>query len=306
MLHILEIIFPVFAVVGLGYFIAYRRILDERDLRGLSRFVFKLALPFLLFDSLANALVPDEFQWGFMLAYYGVTFFIFGLGILISRAWFKAEPAEQGIFGLGASYSNLVLVGLPIMVAAFGDQATLPLFALISVQSLLMFPLVSLIAQRSAGRPSGLRVSIRDLLENPILLGLGIGFAFQLLDWQLPGLLNNAVSLIGQAGLPCALVVLGASLREYRVSRPDSRAWTMIGLKLLLQPVLVWVLVFVVLEVEPLWAAVAVMAAGMPTGINAYVLAEQHQAGIETVSTSIVVTTLLTIAVQAFYLAIFT
>lgn len=305
MLNILNIIFPIFAVVGLGYFVAYRGILDRRDLRGLSRFVFKLALPFLLFDALSNAHPPQDFQWSFMLAYYGVSFLVFGLGLWVSRAWFQAEPAEQGIFGLGASYSNLVLVGLPIMVAAFGDQALLPLLALVSVQSLLMFPLVSMIAQMGRSSEGRLREGARHLVQNPILLGLALGFFFNLAGLQLPTPLNEAVGLIGLAGLPTALVVLGASLRQYRIRRPSAEAWTMIFLKLVLQPLLVWILVFVALDVQPLWAAIAVMAAGMPTGINAYVLAEQHQAGIETVATSIVVTTLLTIAIQAFYISVF-
>lgn len=79
----------------------------------------------------------------------------------------------------------------------------------------------------------------------------------------------------------------------------------MVGLKMLLQPFLVWVLVFRMFQLEPVWAAVAVMAAGMPTGINAFIMAEQLQAGQKTVSASIWISTLLAIFSQTALLAIF-
>lgn len=79
----------------------------------------------------------------------------------------------------------------------------------------------------------------------------------------------------------------------------------MIGLKLVLQPVLVWVLAFVVFHLDPLWGAVAVMSAGMPVGINAYLFAHKYQIGIATISTAILLSTLLAVISQSVLLAVF-
>ena len=58
--------------------------------------------------------------------------------------------AEQGIFGLGASYSNMILIGLPIISTGLGDEALLPLFMLVSIHSALLFFVVTLLVERAA------------------------------------------------------------------------------------------------------------------------------------------------------------
>lgn len=308
MLSVFESIFPVIAITLLGFLLANRRVLSPVDFDGLSRFVFSFALPFLLFDSLLNSVWPESFDWDFFLAFYCVSYLIFGLGILASRRIFHLAPAEQAIFGLGASYSNLVIVGLPIIAAGLGEQAILPLLALVSVQNLLLFPMVALFAHpNEPGTRLLQRIwgPIKQVATNPLMVGLALGFLFKFLAIQLPVLIETPVQLIAQTGLPCALIVLGASFQRYKVGKPSREALTMVGLKMVLQPVLVWVLAFAVMRLDPLWAAVAVMAAGMPTGINAYMMAEQMSAGQRFISASIWISTLLAVVSQAGLLALF-
>lgn len=308
MLAVFESIFPVILIACLGYFAAVRRILRPPDIDGLSRFVFSLALPFLLFDSMVNSIWPQSFDWAFLLAFYAVAYLIFGLGVIASRIWFRLPPAEQGAFGLGACYSNLVLVGLPVIATGLGEAAIFPLLVLVSVQNLLLFPLASLVAH--PGEPGSkllVRVwsRIKHVAANPLMVALAVGFVFKILSISLPPLIAEPVHLIALAGLPCALIMLGASFHRHEVGRPSLEAVTMVGLKMLLQPLLVWLLVFFVLHLDPLWAVVAVLAAGMPTGINAYVMAEQMHAGQRFVSASIWISTLLAIFSQAGMLAFF-
>jgi hypothetical protein len=306
MLDILSIIFPVFALAGVGYAAAYFRVLRPRDNAGIARFVFSLAVPALLFYTLAVAELPGEFNWSFMFIYYGVSYVVFGLGMWINRRWFAADRAESAIFGLGASYSNLVLVGLPILSAAFGDVVLFPLFALISVQSLLMFPLVAVFASPGApenGMFRNLGLQAVAILKNPIIASLLLGLAFRASGWQLAGPLDRTLDILGQAALPSALIVLGASLREHRLAGKLRQAWILVSLKMLLQPALVALLAFGVFDIQPLWATVAVMAAAMPTGVNTYVLAEQYQSGRQIASAAILISTILAIGSQALLLA---
>jgi len=69
MLSVFESIFPVILITALGYLVASRRLLSAGEIDGLSRFVFSLALPFLLFDSLVNAVWPESFHWTFFFAF---------------------------------------------------------------------------------------------------------------------------------------------------------------------------------------------------------------------------------------------
>ena len=150
-MDILAIIAPVFLVVLAGYLTAYAGILKERDVDGLSRFVFNIALPVLLFNSLAHVVLPKEFNWQFLFSYYLVVLIIFGLGMLLSKKWFASSVQEQGIFSLGSSFSNLMLVGLPIISAGLGEEALLPLFMLVSVHSATLFLITTIVVERGNG-----------------------------------------------------------------------------------------------------------------------------------------------------------
>ena len=74
---------------------------------------------------------------------------------------------------------------------------------------------------------------------------------------------------------------------------------------MILQPLLVWMLAFLVFRVDPLWGRVAVVAAGMPVGINTFIFAQQYRARVATLSTAILLSTLLAVFSQTILLAIF-
>lgn len=306
---ILTVVFPIFAIALFGYLLARLEILSGRDIEGISRFVFNIAIPVLLFNSLAHVELPAAINWQFMLSYYSVVLVIYGLGLWVSQRWFAHSPQEQGIFGLGSSYSNMILVGLPIISAGLGDEALLPLFMLVSVHSGLLFFMVTLWAERGNGQGATATQiaaqTFKNLARNPIILSLLTGLSFNLLSIPLPAMVNGALDMFSDATLPCALFVLGASLNAYQITGHFKEAWVMIGLKMIVQPLLVGLLVIGVFHLDPLWSAVAVMAAGMPIGVNAYIFAHKYEAGIATLSTAILLSTLLAVVSESLLLALF-
>lgn len=308
-MQIIEIIFPVFAIAFVGYMAAYLGLLKEEHIVGITRFVFYIAIPLLLFNSLANVTLPEEINWGFFLSYYLVVFTIYGLAMLISRRQFAYTSKEQGIFGMGSTYSNLVLVGLPVITSAFGDEALLPMFMIISVHSATLFFLATITTEReseSRGTFIGLLSQTGGkLIKNPIIIGLVFGLSYNLLSLPIPDPIAETISILSRAALPCALIVLGASLSTYQLAGKFKEAWTIVGLKIILQPILVWILAFVVFDLDPLWATVAVMAAGMPVGINAYMFAQKYEVCITPMATAVLLSTLLAIGTLSFWLALF-
>ncbi|MFL7837497.1 MAG: AEC family transporter [Candidatus Promineifilaceae bacterium] len=304
-----KILFPVFSIVLLGYVIVRLKVLNTRDINGVSRLVFNILIPILLFNSLSKLELPAQFKWQFFLAYYLVVLVVYGLAMWTSKQFFAYSHEEQGVFGMGSTYSNLVFVGLPIISAGFGEEALLPLFMIISIHSALQFFLVTVIVEgETGGSRSAAQLTfdtIKRLARNPIIIGLALGLLVNILHVPVPSVLDETLSLIGRATLPCALLVLGGSLNDYKVAGHFAEAGTMIGLKMVLMPALVWILAFVVFHIDPLWGAVAVMAAGMPVGVNAYMVAQKYQMGIATISTALLVSTLLAALSQSILLAIF-
>jgi predicted permease len=210
---------------------------------------------------------------------------------------------------LGAAYSNTVLVGLPIVSTGLGERALLPMFMLISVHAATMFSLVTIFSERGngAGRTRFQIVwhSMKNLSRNSIVLGLMLGLLVNLLNIPRPVLLDDFINLLGQAALPCAIFVLGASLNAYKITGHLKEAWAIIGFKMVLQPALVAVLAFGVFDLEPLWGAVAVMTAALPVGINAFIFAEQYKSGVAFISSAILISTVLAVITESILLGVF-
>jgi malonate transporter and related proteins len=307
---IVNVIVPVFILVLAGYLAAHFGVLRTGDVEGLSRFVFNIALPVLLFESVATITLPEEMDWIFLFAYYLVVVVIYGLGMWLSRRWFSAPPPEQSIFGMGASYSNLMLVGLPVISAGLGDEALLPLFLLVSVHSAILFFMTSVLVERGGGNGRSprqiARQTARGLGRNPIIIGLALGFLVNVLAVPLPAALVSALDLVGEATLSCSLFVLGGALTTYKIAGHFSEAGLIIALKLALQPILVWLLVFHVFTVDPLWGTVAVMAAGMPVGVSAYIYAQNYHLGTAALSTAVLLSTILAVFSQSLWLLLLT
>lgn len=308
-MQIVEILFPVFATVFAGFLIVRLNILSVRDINGISRLVFNILIPVLLFNSLSKIELPAQVEWQFFLAYYVVVLFIYALGMWTSKRFFTYTRPEQGVFGMGSAYSNLVLVGLPVITAGFGEEALLPLFMLVSIHSAVQFFIVTLVVEGdTGGNRSVLQIgadTIGRLAKNPIIIGLALGLLVNLLRIPVPVILEETLNLVGRATLPCALIVLGGSLNAYKVAGHFAEAWMMIMLKMIMMPLLVWLLAFVVFEIDPLWGAVAVMGAGMPVGINAYMTAQKYQVTIAATSTAFLISTLLAAFSQSFFLTLF-
>jgi malonate transporter len=307
---IYEVIFPIFAIAMGGYLVAYKQILSPQDIHGLSRFVFVIAFPILLFNSFANMEMPTQINWKFLFSYYLVVFVTFSLGMFIDKRAFSGTLKEQVIFALGSSYSNLILVGLPIISSGFGEQGILPLFMIVSVHSATFFSLSTVLIERGnhGGNLSGVdiaRQTLKDLIRNPIILSLVLGLGINFTRIPIPQPVGDALDLFSRAALPCALFMLGASLNEYKVSGHLAEAGTIVGLKMILQPLLVWVMVFLVFHLDPLWGSVAVLGAGMPIGINTYLFAQLYQANTKTLSTAILLSSIFAIFSQTVLLTMF-
>ena len=305
---ILDIILPVFGLVILGFGAAKAKWFDEGAIRGLSLFVFNFAIPIMLFRTLARVELPETIEWGFLLSYFLGALTVFGLGMASAGLLFGRPLEAQGAAGLTAGYSNTVLLGIPLILTAFGDAAALPVFLLVAFHSMLLFPTATAVIEAGRGRGAGLRrlplVTVAGMAKNPIMAGLALGLLFNLLDLGIPGPIDAIAETLGQAALPCATFAMGASLAQYRIAGSLAESAVLIGLKIFIHPLLVWLLATRVFDVEPLWATVAVVMAALPSGVNAYLFAERYGTGVAQAATAVLVSTGITIGTLSLLLAV--
>ena len=293
---LLEVVAPVFGLVVLGFAAARLRILHEAGIKGLVDFVFSFAIPVLLLRSTARLDLPEDIPWSFLVAFYGGAFTTWALGMASARWLFHRGPDEGAIFGMAAGYSNTVLMGIPIVLTAFGPAATLPLFLIIATHSTLLMPLtLAALHWSRRGRASlgaqGWEVA-RAVVLNPIVLGLVAGLAMNLLNLAFPRPVDRTLELLGSAAVPCALFALGAAVAGYPLGGDMRPAAVLSALKLCGHPLLVWVVGGTILGIEGLWLSVAVVVASMPTGVNVYLFSARYSAASEVAARTVLLASL--------------
>lgn len=308
-MEIIGVVFPVFFIVIIGYLSALSGFISSEDATSLGKYVFNIAIPALLFSALSTVALPDSFEWEYVVAYYGTSVLVFGIAVLSSRFLFRQSQEQQAIFGMGSSYSNTVLVGLPIISAGLGDAALLPLFVIVTFHTAVFFPIVISMVESDATVKKSQRGMLVELINgialNPIVLGLVLGVVVNVLGIQLWPPFVDGIDTLGRAALPCALFALGATLNNYTLKGNLSKAAVMVFFKMIIHPAMVFVVVFGVLKLNLLWGTVAVMTAGMPTGVNTFVLSQRYDVNLPVVSSSILLSTIAAIFTQSAMLAVY-
>ncbi len=279
---LLEVVGPVFGVMALGALAVKLKVLDDGGVKGLVLFVFNFAIPVLLFRSLSQTTLPPDIQWAFLLSYFGGAVAVFVAGFVLGRRVFKRSLADQAIFGMGACFSNTVLIGIPILFTAYGPEATVPTLLIIAFHGPILMSLTAGLIQ--AGKGSEVTVvgqtkSVAlELFQNPIILGILLGLLMNLAGWTIPGPIDRVAELLGSAAVPTALFALGASLAAYPITGDVPPALFLSSLKLLVHPILVWILAVPVFGLDGIWVPVAVTMAAMPSGINVYLFGARYSA----------------------------
>ena len=263
---------PAFAVVATG-FVATRWLQPPAAwIATTQRATFDVLIPLMLFGIMVRLDLPDSPPWRLLGAYYLPTALLF-LAVALAHARHGRETAT--LYGFGAAYSNVVLLGIPVSLAAFGEAGAFALFTIVSVNAPLLFTALALGASTPEdGDP--LRVLLRRTLGNPILLALLAGATMNLAGLSLPAQLSALMTVVGKATPVLALLVMGAGLASHPLRGSAADATRLTALKLLLHPLLVWTGAWL-LGLPVIERNVLVLLAAMPVGINVWLMALRHR-----------------------------
>lgn len=280
MVTLLQTLVPVYGLMALGWASARARVIDEGGLRGLVLFVFTFSIPALLLSSLATLEIPADIEWGFLIAFYVGSLFTWAIGLALGRFVFDRPLADQAIFGLGAAFSNLFLIGLPVVLTALGDEASFPMMLIIGFHSATFLPITVLLVQADPDREgrTGLLTVLADVLRNPVIVALLLGTAVNALDVALWPPILSILDLLGAAAIPCALFALGGSLHGYPVGGDAAPSISLALLKLVVHPLLVWFIAVPLLGLSGIAVAVAVLMAAMPSAVFVYLFGARYEA----------------------------
>ncbi|AVO52431.1 AEC family transporter [Ectopseudomonas mendocina] len=257
-----QAILPIFALIVLGYLLGWRQWLTAESASGLANITFKLFMPTLLFAGIAKASLAEGLSPMLLLAYYLPVLLVFTLVNVLAH-WRRGSASP---LGLVAAFSNNVLVGIPLIASLMGADGLVYVFAILVLHSLTLFSLHSFYAAFGSQERVDGRALLKNL-ANPMIIGLLLGALLNISGLVVPDSLWRVVTWLGQAALPCALIVLGASLSRYRL-RPTTEAWGLTFAKLALFPSLVWLLSGLLPGLNDSARTVLVLLAACPSGVN--------------------------------------
>jgi predicted permease len=274
---IIGVALPFFAVLLCGMLAARLRLLDERGLLGLNAFVFWFALPALLFQKVATTPFERLSDWTLYVGYEGSCLLAYLLVLVLFRTLGRRSLPEAAMCAFAAAWGNVGYMGVPLLIAAYGEGRALPSVLAVVLDTLVLQSLTILLIESggAAGR-GGLRAVGWAVVRNPLILAVLAGAVLAWLRLPLPAPVAGFLGLIGPAAGPGALFALGATLRGSALRRDLGLVATVTAAKLLLLPAIAW-LVLRTIPVPPDLVAPILVTTALPTAASVFVVAQRYQ-----------------------------
>lgn len=274
----------IFIVVGIGYVLGRTHLLGEHAHEVLSRLVFFVCTPALLFASLVTTDLSVVFSSTLVIA-GGAALIIGLLYLLVARLWLRRAVPELVIGALSSSYVNSVNLGLPIAIFVLDDAtfiAPLLLFQILIYSPMALLALDLTALDRGADR-SLLRDVVVTPLANPIVVGGVAGLIVSMVGVMPPAPVLEPLRMLGNASVPAALLAFGLSLTGVTVFKKGQSPRRDIALatvlKLLAMPTLVYVIARWGFGQTGHQLFAQVVIAALPTAQNVMVYATRYRRG---------------------------
>jgi predicted permease len=302
---------PLILVALLGFVCAKSQWLNRTQIDALSKFTFYLSIPAFLFYQMAQANFSEQISPALFAAFYLPVLGCYCIAWLIHYFLIErkrtSSTAGSAVFSLGASYSNTVIIGLPILLTLFGEKVLGIIFLIITFHSALLFTLTSAISSFNANGSSSFngKEIFKQNLKNPLVVSISTGLVVNLLGIELPTIVAESLMLMGKPAITLALFILGASLAYYHVRDKLFSIGIASLIKLVLLPALVLLTSQFLFQLSPLSVTVLVILSACPTGVNAYLIAKTLQQEQQTVAGTVVMTTLLSMITIPLWLFLF-
>jgi predicted permease len=289
---------PLFLLVLVGYGLTAWARWPKEVSDALTRFVFAVAVPVLLFQMMSNFSRLPRTDARLLIAFFGSCLIVFVAGRLVARFVFGMDGVSQSVFAMGGIFSNNVLLGVPLAKITLGDESIAPVSLVLVFNALILWTLVTVSVEWAKTRAtslSGFAKTARGVIANPIVAGILGGTAFGFTGWTLPSVLNQTLDMASHAAVPLSLIALGMGLAEFGVRAGWRESLAICALKLALQPCMVFGLA-VALALPPLETKVVVMLASLPVGANVYLMSRQFNTLGGAIASSLVLSTALAAA----------
>jgi malonate transporter len=293
------LVLPVFAVIVTGWLTGAFGYLPRALSAPLVQFAYNVAMPALVFLTVAQEPIGALLDWRFLGAFGGGSVVCFAAVFLAAQAFGRKGVGSSAMLGAAATMTNTGFVALPLLQALYGDRGVLPAAIATVFVAVVTFPaligLLEIDGRRDghSGRISPAMLA-RRVVVNPVMISTLLGLAWSVAGLPLPSTVAAYAGIFAEALTPCALFSIGLGLSFEGLRGGISTLVALAALKLLAVPLVVYGLCLA-LGLGPFLTVSAVVCAAVPTAKTAYVLAGEYQVEETMVAATVSVTTLLSV-----------
>jgi predicted permease len=309
MSDVIGLVLPFFGLIFIGFVVA--RITREplEALGWMNTFIVYVALPALFFQLLAQTPFEKLTEWGFILGSVASTYIVFTIMFAGSLLFSGGGIAEATIKALSAAYGNIGYMGPGLALLAFGEEAAVPVALIFCFENIVHFavaPMMMALAGDDDSTAAQLVTGvIRRIVLHPFIIATAFGVAAAYVGLRPPLPVERLLSYLSAAAAPCALFAMGVTLALRPLRRVPVEMAPIAILKLVIHPLLCYVVLSWIGDFSPVWTFSAVLLAALPTATNVFVIAQQYNVWVQRASASILITTCLSVAtVTAWLIAI--
>lgn len=294
-------VLPIFFLILLGFLIVRIGVLKSEVGDALGEFVFKIAVPLLLFRTISQADFHGASPFRLWIVYFSGVAITWAAGHMVATRVFGRDGRIGVLAGVSSAFANNIFIGLPLVERTVGPEGLVALSILLAVHLPVMMVAGTILMENAERKISGktergllpvLRQIGLNLIRNPLVIGLVAGMLFHLTGLAMPKAVDSVVAQIAGIAGPAALISLGMALEKYGISGNVGIASCTSAFKLVLLPGCVWTASHL-LGLAPEWTAALVLTSSVPTGVNAWLIANRFGIGHSLAASTITMTTAL-------------
>lgn len=295
---LIDVVLPVFLVVGFGYVVVWCKLFSTAAVDGLMSYTQNFAIPCLLFMALIKIDLGQAYSFRLIGSYYIGAAAGFALGFLGARYLFKRSAEDSVAIGFVSLFSNSVMMGLAITERAYGFDALVANFAIVSLHAPFCYfvGITAMEIAKSAG-DSVAQVALnvgKSMMKNTLFIAILLGLLVNIADVTLPKALQDGTNMVATTALPAALFGMGGVLYQYRPEGDFGAIAWVVGISLLVHPAIVW-------SLGQLWdlsvseLRSAVLTSAMAPGINCYIFASIYNRAKRVAASGVLIATALSV-----------
>ena len=295
---LLDVIIPVFLIIGFGYCTVWARLFSIDTIDGLMKFSQNFAIPVLLFNAIAKVDLANVFDLNLFFSFYVGATAGFLIGFLGAYYLLNRPVEDSVVIGFCCLFSNTVMLGLPITERAYGEDTLQHNFAIVSIHApfcyFLGITVMELVKSSEKLILKKSLVILKAMFSNALVVGIVLGFFINICGISLAKSIQASVDMITAVALPAALFGMGGVLYQYRPAGDIGPIVMVCLVSLLIHPAIVWI-TGLNLELSDMQLRSAVITAAMAPGINTYVFANMYGKAKRVAPTSVLFSTTLSI-----------